>query len=86
MSESMLSFVMNHLPDNWDYVAEYKNGYKQFEISANSDEYQVLKTYFYRKNITRILRIQNPFQYGRYMLRREMVKDDEVSFYNFKLF
>lgn len=79
MNESILPFVLSHLPDEWEYVPVYK-GFKTFTLSSYSPEYQRIELHFYGANVKRIHRVQNPFQYGRYMLRREMLQTTfEVS-------
>jgi len=83
MDQSMLSFVLKHLPDYWDSDVSYNAiGYVLRALSKleNPDEYQYVETMFYGANISQIIRVQNPFQYGRFMLRREMVNSAyEVS-------
>jgi len=82
MDESMLSFVLKHLPDYWDANVSYSVGYvlRNLSESVNAEEYQFVEAMFYGANISKILRVQNPFQYGRFMLRREMVNSAyEVS-------
>jgi len=82
MDQSMLSFVLKHLPDYWDTNVSYTVGHVLRILSkfGNPDEYQYVETMFYGANISQIIRVQNPFQYGRFMLRREMVNSAyEVS-------
>ncbi|XP_003245025.1 uncharacterized protein LOC100568766 [Acyrthosiphon pisum] len=75
MDQSMLSFVLTHLPDNWDTNVTYTASHVLCVLSRskNAGEYQFVEAMFYGANISQILRVQNPFQYGRYMLRREML-------------
>ncbi|XP_015369359.1 PREDICTED: uncharacterized protein LOC107165571 [Diuraphis noxia] len=75
MDQSMLSFVLKHLPDYWDTNVSYTVGYVLRILSKlnNPDEYQYVEAMFYGANISQIIRVQNPYQYGRFMLRREMV-------------
>lgn len=84
MSESMLSFVLSQLPEEWDYIPEYSKSFHLFPVSKYKYEYQKVESYFYGAQINKIQRVQNPFQYGRYMLRREMLQTTyEVYLYNF---
>lgn len=82
MDQSMLSFVLTHLPDNWDTNVSYTTSYvlRILSRSQNLGEYQFVESIFYGTNISQILRVQNPFQYGRFILRREMLNSsNEVS-------
>jgi len=84
----MLSFVLTHLPDNWDTNVCYTASHvlRILSRSKNAGEYQSVEAMFYGANVSQILRVQNPFQYGRYMLRREMINSTyEVSTYIQKL-
>ncbi|XP_060840639.1 uncharacterized protein LOC132921574 isoform X1 [Rhopalosiphum padi] len=76
MDDSMLEFVLKHLPNYWDAVPLYTNSNKLFTLSysRNSNEYQSVESMFYGANVSQIIRVQNPFTYGRFMLRREMVQ------------
>lgn len=79
MERPMLSFVLSHLPPEWEDV-DYTNNFHLFTLSMYDNEYMKVAAYFYRKTINEIVRVQNPFQYGRYMLRREMLStSSEVS-------
>ncbi|XP_022180396.1 uncharacterized protein LOC111040696 [Myzus persicae] len=75
MDGSMLSFVLKHLPDDWDTDVAYTSSHllRTLSRTRNAGEYQSVETMFYGANISQIKRVQNPFQYGRYMLRREMI-------------
>lgn len=77
----MLSFVLQHVPDQWEDVAVYSNSYELFTVPGpHSREYQKVEQHFRGTQISRVQRVQNPFQYGRYMLMREMVRTNyEVS-------
>jgi hypothetical protein len=82
MEESLLSFVMRNVPDEWEDVPVYNKSYELFTVPPGlySREYQKVEQFFHGIKIGRIQRVQNPFQYGRYMLRREMVRTNyEVS-------
>lgn len=74
MSESMLSYVMSQLPEEWDKIQVYSKSFHLFPVSKYKPEYQILESYFRGAKIRKIQRVQNPFQYGRYMLRREMIQ------------
>jgi len=74
MNDTTLSFVLSHLPEEWQQ-SSYKNcNYKIFSLSRYNSEYQKVEAYFYEAHVRRIERVQNPFQFGRYMLRREMLQ------------
>lgn len=81
-SNSMLAFVLDHLPDYWDPVPSYicSNMLISLSPSRNADEYYFVESMFYGAHVSRISRVQNPFTYGRFMLRREMIQSTyEVS-------
>lgn len=75
MDTAMLSFVLSHLPDEWEDIPVYKKSFYLFtlSISKNAREYQKVETYFDDIAVIQIKRVQNPFHYGRFMLRHEMV-------------
>lgn len=76
----MLQFVLSNVPNEWEDVQQYITSYMLFTLSKYKGEYQKVQTYFYGERIKEIQRVQNPFQYGRYMLRREMLQTNyEVS-------
>ncbi|XP_025414822.1 uncharacterized protein LOC112686650 [Sipha flava] len=85
MEESLLSFVMRNVPDEWEDVPVYNKSYELFTVPPGlySREYQKVEQFFHGIKIGRIQRVQNPFQYGRYMLRREMVRTnyEEIVFH-----
>lgn len=75
----MLTFVKDQLPKDWEEV-NYTSSYVLFTLDTYSREYQQIAAYFKGTPINRIQRVQNPYQYGRYMLRREMLNTyHEVS-------
>lgn len=74
MDQSMLQFVLSNVPNEWEEVQQYTSCYILFTLSKYKREYQKVETYFYGERIKQIQRVQNPFQYGRYMLRREMLQ------------
>jgi len=74
MEQSMLSFVMSHLPDEWENVSVYSESFFLFTLSTHCREYQKVERYLNGASINQIQRVQNPFQYGRYMLRREILQ------------
>lgn len=82
---SMLQFVLSHVPDEWiDF--NYTTSYELVTLSEYEREYRNIAAYFFGKRISQIKRVQNPFQYGRYMLRKQMLKTNyEVSKHIFML-
>lgn len=74
MEESILSFFMSNLPEEWEQIPVYTRHKLLFPLSIQSQEYQQVEYYFYGAQIRRIQRFQNPFQYGRYILRRYMLQ------------
>jgi len=71
---------MSHLPDEWENVPVYSESFFLFTLSRHSREFQKVASYSNGASINEIQRVQNPFQYGRYMLRREMLQTNyEVS-------
>lgn len=83
MDTDILSFVLSHLPDEWEDVHVYKKNYNLFTLTNQNDEYKKIETHFDGANISEIIRVQNPFHYGRYMLRREMLNTNfEVYIYD----
>lgn len=69
---SMLSFVKDNLPDHWE-DANYSSSYVLFSLDKYSREYQKIEAYFKDTSIRRIQRVQNPYQYGRFILRQQMM-------------
>lgn len=84
--ESMLRFVLSHKPDEW-VTADYNESYKLFDLDLNSEEYMNISTLFdsTAHDINSIQRVQNPFQYGRFKLRQEMLNNmaEVKKHYNF---
>lgn len=77
---ALLSFIMTQTPDEWEEVAEYTTRFVSFTLNKHSREYKMVESYFHGAHITQIQRIQNPYQFGRYVFRREMLKTNyEVS-------
>lgn len=77
---TILSFVLSHVPDEWEDVPEYTTRFVLFTLKKHSREYQTVQSYFNGAPIAVIQRIQNPFQFGRYMFRREILQTNyEVS-------
>lgn len=76
----MLSFVLEHKPREWESTNDYSNSFVLFELSAYNEEYQQIKNYFLLTQLTikNIKRVQNPFQYGRFKLRQEMLGNYSV--------
>lgn len=70
------------LPTEWE-KQETKN-IKLVEVTKNSSEYYVVQNYLSGsalENKTQILRVQNPYLYGRYQLRKvEYVKKFNNTF------
>lgn len=73
MASSMLSFILNNLPENWEKITQYESSYASFTLDKYSEEYQKLEEYFTGTPIKCIRRIQNPYQYGRFKLKQEML-------------
>jgi hypothetical protein len=74
---SMLSYILLHKPDKWETVNNYDESYKLFDLEVNSLEYINIITLFnsISPKIKSIKRVQNPFQYGRFKLRQEMLQN-----------
>lgn len=73
---TMLSFVLSHAPKHWEEVGDgYREGYALFDLSPNSQEYIDVINLFEPSSVTikSVRRVQQPFQYGRYKLRQEML-------------
>lgn len=68
----MLPFILKNLPEEWDKDTNYNDSYKLFTLDDYSDEYRRIKQLFDQKNVKSVIRVQNPFQYGRFKLRQEM--------------
>jgi len=86
---SMLSFVLANVPNEWETVITYNRSYILFDVQDLSSEFVHVKTMFNNTslNIKSIRRVQNPFQYGRFKLRQEMLNSSSVvrkkfTFYN----
>lgn len=76
MSSAMLSFVLSNVPSNWDRVNNYNESYILFSLQQYSLEYISIRNLFISLPVTinSIQRVQNPFQYGRFKLRQEMLR------------
>ncbi|VVC40785.1 Hypothetical protein CINCED_3A009403 [Cinara cedri] len=72
--DAILTFVMSYLPEKWDKTTEYTRSWNLIPLSTQSVDYQIVESYFYGAHISLIQRVQNPFQFGRYMIRREMTQ------------
>ncbi|XP_025414819.1 uncharacterized protein LOC112686649 isoform X2 [Sipha flava] len=85
MMNSMLSYILLHKPDKWETVNNYDESYKLFDLEVNSLEYINIITLFnsISPKIKSIKRVQNPFQYGRFKLRQEMLQNmlEETAYY-----
>lgn len=77
---SMLSFVLANVPSEWETISSYNHSYILFDVQVLSTEYELVKTMFnsISLSINRIQRLQNPFQYGRFKLRQEMLNSTSV--------
>lgn len=75
----MLDFVLRNVPDNWDEVVSYDSSYILFELHPYDKEYTKIRNLFESFEVTSIKRVQNPFQYGRFKLRHEMIRDSYVE-------
>ncbi|KAL5243844.1 hypothetical protein ACI65C_011254 [Semiaphis heraclei] len=78
---SMLSFVLENVPSDWESVSTYNSSYILFDVPDYSREYERVKTMFNSTSlhINSIRRVQNPFQYGRFKLRQEMLNSNSVD-------
>lgn len=74
MSSTMLSFVLQNTPPEWEEV-DYSESYVLFDLRMFSSEYEDIEKLFRPSllNIKSIKRVQQPFQYGRFKLRQEML-------------
>lgn len=72
---SMLSFVLSHAPQLWEEVDKYIESYALFDLSPYTQEYINVNNLFKPSLVTikSIKRVQQPFQYGRFKLRQEML-------------
>lgn len=73
-NDSIMAFVMSHLPEQWDKTVKYTQSWILVPLSKHSIYFQIVKSYFNGAQISSIQRVQNPFQFGRYILRREMIQ------------
>ncbi|XP_060840641.1 uncharacterized protein LOC132921575 [Rhopalosiphum padi] len=78
---SMLSFVLENVPSNWEQLSNYDTSYILFDVQDLSIESKHVKAMFELTllNINSIRRVQNPFQYGRFKLRQEMLNNNSVE-------
>lgn len=77
MSSSMLSFVLKHVPEDWEEVDDYDTSYILFDLVKHGSEYEKVAALFEGTStrlIKSIKRVQQPFQYGRFKLRQEMLR------------
>lgn len=72
--ESVMDFVMTHLPEEWEPVPNCIKNKILFHLPSYCLEYQNIECHFYGAHVKRIQRLQNPFQFGRYLIRREMLQ------------
>lgn len=72
---SMLEFVLSKVPEDWEEVLTYDKSYILFDLHPHTVEYSRIRNLFYGFEIAYIRRVQNPFQYGRFKLRQEMLKN-----------
>lgn len=70
---TMLSFVLANAPYEWDRVDRYNESYVLITLNTGTEEYRKVQRMFGCIPICSIKRVQNPFQYGRFKLRQEMV-------------
>ncbi|XP_050431591.1 uncharacterized protein LOC126840124 [Adelges cooleyi] len=86
MVETIIRSVFDNLPADWEAVPEemYVNRYLLFPLSADSTQYKQLRPLFSRANfrVSSIKRVQNPFQHGRYLLRKRMLNVEEEIVYH----
>ncbi|XP_015369355.1 PREDICTED: uncharacterized protein LOC107165568 [Diuraphis noxia] len=78
---SMLSFVLENVPSDWESVSTYNSSYLLFDVPDLNRESENVKTMFNSTSlsINSIRRVQNPFQYGRFKLRQEMLNSNSVD-------
>lgn len=70
----MIQAVMDHLPQEWEKEHSYTNKlYTLHDIDSSSQEVYEFKNSF-NKPVSKIVRLQNPYMYGRYILRKEYYK------------
>ncbi|XP_050424922.1 uncharacterized protein LOC126836019 isoform X2 [Adelges cooleyi] len=69
---SLISVVLKNTPDEWDNPPVYDTSYILVEVKDYTNEYRNISSNF-NLRIRKISRVQNPFQYGRFMLRKEML-------------
>jgi len=76
----MLSFVLQYAPKEWEEVAEYTESFILFDLGQHSQEYEEIASLFLSASlkIKSIKRVQQPFQYGRFKLRQEMLRTHTV--------
>lgn len=72
MSSSMLEFVLANVPETWEEVT-YNESYILFDVQPYDEEYTEVQNLFTVHEIASIQRVQNPFQYGRFKIRQEML-------------
>lgn len=76
----LLQKVIQYTPNTWKRNVSYdSNVYQLFEVEENSLEYHEIADYFKRttsenhSRIREIKRIQHPYAYGRFLLRKEQL-------------
>lgn len=84
----MVSFVLSRAPVEWEPrdQREYKESYVLFDLEIYSEEYQTIlnlcRPMSHKFTVNSIKRVQNPYQYGRFKLRQEMLGTSrEVGFF-----
>lgn len=82
----MYSFILDNLPVEWVKNIKYNGIYKTFELENSNSEYKMIEKIFTSsQNIIKIVRVQNPFQYGRFKIRQEMCQKTNSDYVVMKL-
>lgn len=73
-THQMLPFILSNLPDEWDKNVTYNDKiYIVLHLNNYGNEYRKVKELILPHNIKCVCRVQNPFQYGRFKLRQELL-------------
>lgn len=76
---SLLSIVLQNKPDTWDEYSYDNVRFARIPLEANSWEFRVVEEEFLQTcgrnyTVTEIDRVQHPFAYGRFKMRKEHLK------------
>ncbi|XP_026480654.1 uncharacterized protein LOC113387540 [Ctenocephalides felis] len=70
----MLAATLAHKPKTWSDISYSGVRFKTITLAENCEEYLAISNKFHNRRITKIERIQHPFAYGRFILKKDQLK------------